>query len=61
MIKMVNGKYVELNKVIREYTLVLNGHSFSIDLLPFGLGSFDVAVDMDWLSSLGLKSYVIRR
>ena len=25
-------------------------HSFTIDLLPFELGSFDVVVGMDWLS-----------
>ena len=61
MIKMVNGKYVELNKIIREYTLVINRHSFNIDFLPFGLGSFNVVVVVDWLSNLELKSYVIRR
>ncbi|XP_076934169.1 uncharacterized protein LOC143600333 [Bidens hawaiensis] len=29
----------------------LNGHTFSIDLMPMKLGSFDIIVGMDWLSS----------
>ncbi|XP_076926259.1 uncharacterized protein LOC143589362 [Bidens hawaiensis] len=29
----------------------LNSHTFSIDLIPMQLGSFDIIVGMDWLSS----------
>nr|GEU80676.1 hypothetical protein [Tanacetum cinerariifolium] len=32
--------------------LELEGHTFIIDLIPFGHGSFDVIVGMDWLSKL---------
>ncbi|GKB56942.1 reverse transcriptase domain-containing protein [Tanacetum coccineum] len=28
----------------------IEGHTFDIDLIPFGYGSFDVIVGMDWLS-----------
>ncbi|GJX24056.1 putative reverse transcriptase domain-containing protein [Tanacetum coccineum] len=52
LIEMANGKNKETNKIIRGCTLVLEGVSFSIDLLPFKLGSFDVVVGMDGLSKL---------
>ncbi|GKD42701.1 putative reverse transcriptase domain-containing protein [Tanacetum coccineum] len=32
-----------------------SGHTFIIDLIPFGHGSFDVIVRMDWLSKLRAK------
>ncbi|GJR57734.1 putative reverse transcriptase domain-containing protein [Tanacetum coccineum] len=35
--------------------LELEGHTFIIDLIPFGHGSFDVIVGMDWLSKLRAK------
>nr|GEW25868.1 reverse transcriptase domain-containing protein [Tanacetum cinerariifolium] len=35
--------------------LELEGHTFNIDLIPFGYGSFDVIVGMDWLSKLRAK------
>nr|GEY11761.1 hypothetical protein [Tanacetum cinerariifolium]GEY46631.1 hypothetical protein [Tanacetum cinerariifolium] len=40
----------EINKVIRGCKLVIEGHTFDIDLIPFGHRSFDVIVGMDWLS-----------
>ncbi|GKB44592.1 hypothetical protein Tco_0889534 [Tanacetum coccineum] len=33
----------------------LEGHTFIIDLIPFGHGSFDVIVGMDWLSKRRAK------
>ncbi|GJY47504.1 putative reverse transcriptase domain-containing protein [Tanacetum coccineum] len=47
---MVNGRNEKTNKIVRGCTLVLEDISFSIDLLPFELRSFDVVVWMDWLS-----------
>ncbi|GJR55142.1 putative reverse transcriptase domain-containing protein [Tanacetum coccineum] len=41
---------VKTNKIIRGCKLELEGHTFIIDLIPFGYGSFDVIVGMDWLS-----------
>ena len=49
-IELANGKLVESGEVVRGCTLELGERSFSIDLLPIQLGSFDVVVGMDWLS-----------
>ncbi|GKC90443.1 putative reverse transcriptase domain-containing protein [Tanacetum coccineum] len=49
-IEIDSGQLVEINKVIRDCKLEIEGHTFDIDLLPFGHGSFDVIVGMDWLS-----------
>ncbi|GJY04411.1 putative reverse transcriptase domain-containing protein [Tanacetum coccineum] len=49
VIEMENGENEETNKIIRGCTLVLEDVPFSIDLLPFELGSFDVIVGVDWL------------
>nr|GEX81734.1 putative reverse transcriptase domain-containing protein [Tanacetum cinerariifolium] len=35
--------------------LELEGYTFIIDLIPFGYGSFDVIIGMDWLSNLRAK------
>nr|GEY86898.1 hypothetical protein [Tanacetum cinerariifolium] len=35
--------------------LKLEGHTFVIDFIPFGHGSFDMIVRMDWLSKLRAK------
>nr|GEX61524.1 putative reverse transcriptase domain-containing protein [Tanacetum cinerariifolium] len=44
------------NKIIRGCRLELEGHTFNIDLIPFGYGSFDVIVGMDWLSKMRSKT-----
>ena len=31
-------------------TLTLNNHSFQIDLMSVSIESFDIIIDMDWLS-----------
>ncbi|GJR01790.1 putative reverse transcriptase domain-containing protein [Tanacetum coccineum] len=41
-IEISSGQLVEINKVIRGYELEIEGHTFDIDLIPFGSGSFDV-------------------
>ncbi|GKA97645.1 putative ribonuclease H-like domain-containing protein [Tanacetum coccineum] len=40
----------EIDKVIRGCKLEIEGHMFDINLIPFGSGSFDVIIGMDWLS-----------
>ncbi|GJW18903.1 putative reverse transcriptase domain-containing protein [Tanacetum coccineum] len=40
-----------IDKVIKGCKLEIEGHVFDIDLIPFGHGSFDVIIGMDWLSS----------
>ncbi|GJT27873.1 putative reverse transcriptase domain-containing protein [Tanacetum coccineum] len=49
-IEIASGQLVEINKVIIGCELEIEGHTFDIDLIPFGSGSFDVIVGMDWLS-----------
>ncbi|GKD88778.1 putative reverse transcriptase domain-containing protein, partial [Tanacetum coccineum] len=41
---------VEIDKVIKGCKLETKGHVLDIDLIPFGHGSFDVIISMDWLS-----------
>ncbi|GKB33013.1 putative reverse transcriptase domain-containing protein, partial [Tanacetum coccineum] len=49
-IEVANGQIVETNKIVYKCNLLLEGYPFSIDLIPFGHGSFDVIVGMNWLS-----------
>ncbi|GKC34742.1 putative reverse transcriptase domain-containing protein [Tanacetum coccineum] len=49
-IEIASGQLVEINKVIHDCKLEIEGHTFDIDLIPFGHGSFDVIVGMVWLS-----------
>ncbi|GKF42684.1 putative reverse transcriptase domain-containing protein, partial [Tanacetum coccineum] len=50
VIKVANGKKIETDRIIRECVLELEDSLFTIDLIPFGHGSFDVIVGRDWLS-----------
>ena len=43
-------RLVTIDKIIRGCKLEIEGHIFRIDLIPFGKGSFDVIIGMDWLS-----------
>ncbi|GJV18153.1 putative reverse transcriptase domain-containing protein [Tanacetum coccineum] len=49
-IEIASGQLVEINKVIRDCKLEIEGHTFDIDLIPFRHGSFNVIVRRDWLS-----------
>nr|GEX28650.1 putative reverse transcriptase domain-containing protein [Tanacetum cinerariifolium] len=49
-IEMADGNLISTNIVIQGYTLTLLNQPFEIDLMPIKLGSFDVFIDMDWLS-----------
>ena len=49
-IELADGKLIMTNEILQGCTLHLKDHSFSIDLLPIELGSFDIVVGMDWLS-----------
>ncbi|GKF81462.1 putative reverse transcriptase domain-containing protein, partial [Tanacetum coccineum] len=50
-IEIASSQLVENNKVIKGCKLEIEGHIFDIDLIPFGHGSFDVIIGMDWLSN----------
>ncbi|GJW31369.1 putative reverse transcriptase domain-containing protein [Tanacetum coccineum] len=50
-IEIASGQLVEIDKVIKSCNVEIEGHVFDIDLIPFGNGSFDMIIDMDWLSN----------
>ncbi|GJX03540.1 putative reverse transcriptase domain-containing protein [Tanacetum coccineum] len=50
-IKIASGQLVDIDKVISG----IEGHMFDINLIPFGGGSFDVIIGMDWLSNYKAK------
>ncbi|GJY85622.1 putative reverse transcriptase domain-containing protein [Tanacetum coccineum] len=50
-IEIASGKLVEIDKIIKGCKLEIEGHVFDIDLIPFGHGSFDVIIGMDWLAN----------
>nr|GEU52150.1 reverse transcriptase domain-containing protein [Tanacetum cinerariifolium] len=49
-IEIASGQLVEIDEVIKGCKLEIEGHMFDINLMPFGSGSFDVIIGMDWLS-----------
>ncbi|GJU26856.1 putative reverse transcriptase domain-containing protein [Tanacetum coccineum] len=54
-IEIASGQLVKIDKVIKGCKLEIEGHVFDIDLIPFGHGSFDVIIGMDWLSNYRAK------
>ncbi|GJS58627.1 putative reverse transcriptase domain-containing protein [Tanacetum coccineum] len=54
-IEMADGNLVSTNTVIKGCTLTLLNQPFEIDLMPIKLGSFDVVIDLDWLSKYHAK------
>nr|GEU49739.1 hypothetical protein [Tanacetum cinerariifolium] len=50
-IEIASGQLVEIDKVIKGCKLEIEGYVFDIDLIPFGHGSIDVIIGMDWLSN----------
>ncbi|GJZ97801.1 putative reverse transcriptase domain-containing protein, partial [Tanacetum coccineum] len=50
-IEIASGQLVEIDKVIKGCKLEIEGLVFDINLIPFGHGSFDVTIGMDWLSN----------
>ncbi|GJV27749.1 putative reverse transcriptase domain-containing protein, partial [Tanacetum coccineum] len=49
-VELADGKIIGINTIIRGCTLNFLNHLFNINLLPVGLGSFDVIIGIDWLS-----------
>nr|GEY41550.1 putative reverse transcriptase domain-containing protein [Tanacetum cinerariifolium] len=50
-VELADGRIVGLNTIIRGCTLNFLNHPFNIDLIPVELGSFDVIISMDWLTT----------
>ncbi|GJY52918.1 hypothetical protein Tco_0444582 [Tanacetum coccineum] len=49
-IELADGKLIGTDSIIRGCTLNFLNHSFNIDLMPIGLGNFDIIIDIDWLT-----------
>ncbi|KAI3797507.1 hypothetical protein L1987_32764 [Smallanthus sonchifolius] len=49
-ILVADGYLVSCDTIIRDCTLTLSDHDFSINLIPMALGGFDIIVGMDWLT-----------
>nr|GEW11311.1 hypothetical protein [Tanacetum cinerariifolium] len=54
-IEIASDVKVVTNIIVRGCRIELEGHTFIIDLISFGHGSFDVIIGMDWLSKLRAK------
>ncbi|GJV06106.1 putative reverse transcriptase domain-containing protein [Tanacetum coccineum] len=50
-IEIASGQLVEIDKVIKDCKLEIEGHVFDINLIPFGSESFDMIIGMEWLSN----------
>nr|GEY82721.1 retrotransposon protein, putative, Ty3-gypsy subclass [Tanacetum cinerariifolium] len=50
-IEIASEQLVEIDKVIKGCRLEIKSHVFDIDLIPFGHGSFDVIIVIDWSSN----------
>ncbi|MFS8007030.1 putative nucleotidyltransferase, Ribonuclease H [Helianthus anomalus] len=50
VVELDNGKSLEATHIVQGCNLILAGQTFSIDLIPIVLGSFDIVIGMDWLS-----------
>ncbi|GJR21546.1 regulation of nuclear pre-mRNA domain-containing protein 1B [Tanacetum coccineum] len=50
VIEVADGNKVKVDRIICDCKLELGNSLFSINLKPLGHGSFDVIVEMDWLS-----------
>nr|GEY53875.1 reverse transcriptase domain-containing protein [Tanacetum cinerariifolium] len=49
-VELADEKIIGVNIIIRGCTLNFMNHLFNIDLMPVPLGSFDVIIEMDWLT-----------
>nr|GEW60824.1 hypothetical protein [Tanacetum cinerariifolium] len=45
-IEIASGQLVEIDKVIKNCKIEIEGHVFNINLIPFGHGSFDVIIEI---------------
>nr|GEY90332.1 putative reverse transcriptase domain-containing protein [Tanacetum cinerariifolium] len=50
-VELADGQIIRVNTIIRGCTLNFLNHPFNIDLMPIELGSFDIIIGMDWLTT----------
>jgi hypothetical protein len=51
IVELANGKLLEANYVALGCNLNMYNHLFPIDLMPLEPSSFDIVIEMDWLSA----------
>nr|GFC22348.1 hypothetical protein [Tanacetum cinerariifolium] len=49
-VELADGKSLDTNTILRGCTLNLQKHLFNFDLLPIKIGSFNIIIEMDWMS-----------
>ncbi|KAI3725002.1 hypothetical protein L1987_64773 [Smallanthus sonchifolius] len=50
-VEVADGNPIIIDSIIRDCVIELNEYSFPVNLIPMQLGSFDIIIGMDWLSS----------
>nr|GEY67282.1 putative reverse transcriptase domain-containing protein [Tanacetum cinerariifolium] len=50
-VELADGQIIRVNTIIRGCTLNFLNHRFNTDLMPVELGSFNVIIGMDWLTT----------
>nr|GEU93850.1 hypothetical protein [Tanacetum cinerariifolium] len=50
-VEVADGKIIRVNTIIRGFTFNFMNHPFNIDMMLIPLGSFDVIIGMDWLTT----------
>ncbi|XP_074352063.1 uncharacterized protein LOC141691203 [Apium graveolens] len=51
IIEVANQERVTANRIYPNCDMIIEGQHFSVDLIPFKLGEFDIILEMDWLSN----------
>ena len=60
VVEYANGHEYEARDIILDCALTLANKSFSIDLIPIELGTFDVVVGVDFRAEIGCFDKVVR-
>nr|GEY71173.1 putative reverse transcriptase domain-containing protein [Tanacetum cinerariifolium] len=60
-IEIASMQLVKIYKVIKNCKIEIEGHVFDIDLIPFGHGSFDVIIGMDWFSNYKAEIFCLEK
>ncbi|XP_023741612.1 uncharacterized protein LOC111889700 [Lactuca sativa] len=50
-VEIANGQTEKTHEILENCLLTLNNYLFHVNLMPMPIGSFDVIIGMDWLSS----------
>ncbi|XP_023760065.1 uncharacterized protein LOC111908470 [Lactuca sativa] len=50
-VEIANGQNEKRHEILENFLLTLNNYIFHVNLMPMPIGSFDVTIGMDWLSS----------